>query len=93
MIRTDDEDRVKIRTDRVIKLPDETILSYEKGGTKSTLLLHPMRRTASVTKGIHILITSHLVLSIAEGPVGAHRRAAAAQLPPEVPNGWTRGAS
>lgn len=46
-------------------------------GGKSTLLLHPLTRKASVTKGINILIISHLMFSIAEGPLGAHRRAAA----------------
>lgn len=78
-MRFDDEDRIKIQTN--CKLPDKTILSYwgvgGRGGRKSALLLHRLARKASVNKKINIRIISHLMFSIAEGPVGAHRRAAA----------------
>lgn len=43
------------------------------------MLLHPLIRKASVTKGINILIIFYLMFSIAEGPVGAHSGRTVAQ--------------
>lgn len=43
------------------------------------MLLHPLIRKASVRKGMNILIIFYLMLSIAEGPVGAHSGRTVAQ--------------